>query len=218
MQRRPLRPSEGDLEGCLQMDRNLVVKMEQCFRVMSESYQCPISISFPLWGKDPPWEEHIGPWGVGKWPALFLPRPRAFYLHRTFGVEDGPRAFRTMWRSHPVFACTQGDVRDATTGQLGGWGDLTSPGPRAGSTASAPQTQLPLEGGGGWAEGGKGPVFPVEGAKDQLYPCLARALPGAPGKWPGNGAHPGKAPFPRHLHPMFPALEHEGPHISHRLN
>lgn len=56
------------------------------------------------------------------------------------------------------------------------------------------------------------------GAKDQLHLCLVLALPGATGKWPGNGAHHGKVPFPHHLHPMFPALEHGEPHISCRVN
>lgn len=137
------------------------------------------------------------PVGRARWPLgsrkvahPFLPRPRAFYLHGTFGVEDRPQALRNIWRSHPVFTCTQGDVCDATTGQLRGLGNLTSPGPRAGSTAFAPQTQLPLEGSGGWAEGGKGPVFPLL-CREATRPCgrgegsvVPRPGPGTPrGHW-----------------------------------
>lgn len=57
------------------------------------------------------------------------------------------------------------------------------------------------------------PPGPVEGAKDQLYLCLTLGLPAVT----GNGAHHGKAPFPHHRHPMFPALPHEEPHITYRV-
>lgn len=132
-----------------------------------------------------------------------------------------------MAKPSSLHLCSRRQGCDTTTGQLRGLGNLTSPGPRAGSTALAPQTNFL------WSEVAAGlreerdqcslfsaerPPGPVEGAKDQLYLCLALALPGATGKWPGNGAHHGKAPFPHHLHPMFPALEHGEPHISYRLN
>lgn len=67
-------------------------KWNQCFQVTSESYQSyrdPLSylgdLSSPR-EEGPPREEHTRPWGRAH---PFLPCPRAFYLHMTFGFRTG---------------------------------------------------------------------------------------------------------------------------------
>lgn len=137
-----------------------MVKTEQCFQITSASYQPYLNL-LSYSGEGSPGGRAHWPLGSRKVTHPFLPRPRPFYLRMTSGVEGRPHALRNMWRSHQIFPGSQGDVCDATTGQRRGLGNLTSAGPRAGSTASAPQTQLPGEGSGCWAEGGEGPVFPL---------------------------------------------------------
>lgn len=134
--------------------------MEPVFSSNVRKVPIPSQPPFLFGGRTPMGRAHW-PLGSRKVAHPFLPHPRAFYLHVTFRVEDKPLALRNIWRSHRVFTCTQGDGCDATTGQLRGLGNLTALGPRAGSTTFSPTNQLPLEQSGGWAEGGKGPVFPL---------------------------------------------------------
>lgn len=176
--------------------------------------------------KGPTREEHTSPCGAGKWYTASCPHPRAFYLHMTFGFEDGPHPLRNSIAKPSSLHLYSGRWGcDPTTGQLKGFGSpqapyLWIPG---GQCSFGPTTSFLWRkvGAGLREETDQHSLFSAERppglmgkAKDQLFPCLALEPPGTT----GNGVHHGEAPFPYYLHPMFPALERGEPNSFCRLS